>query len=46
MLYSSDHPDYPNSLVTTYLKHCKQDDMEEIKEEDPDTNRECVYRIY
>jgi hypothetical protein len=46
MLHSSDHPNYPNSLVTTYLKFCKQDNMEEIIGEDPDTTREYVYGIY
>ena len=46
MLHSSDHPNYPNLLVTTYLKHCMLDIMEEIIGDDPDTPRECAYRKY
>jgi hypothetical protein len=46
ILHSSDHPNNPNSLVTTYLKYCIQDIMEEIIGDDPDTPRECVYKTY
>lgn len=42
MLHSSYHKNYPISLVTTHLKYCKHNNMEEIIKEDPDITGKCV----